>query len=61
MVDYEELETAGNWSDSLRHQLIDRMNGSQPYSSVWLTPDDSYVIQQQRTWYFRPISKTAFT
>lgn len=61
MVDYEDLEMGGNWSESLREQLIDRKTGSQSYGSILLTPDDAHLIQQRRTWYFRPISKTAFT
>lgn len=61
MVDYEDLEPMGNWSDSLREQLIDRKTGSQNYDSIVLTPDDAYLIEQRRTWYFRPISKTAYT
>ncbi len=61
MVDYEDLEPSGNWSDSLRRQLINRETGTQSYSSVTLTPDHAHVIHQLRTWYFRPISKTAYT
>ncbi|KAK4015396.1 hypothetical protein OUZ56_030377 [Daphnia magna] len=61
IVDYEDLEPTGEWSDSLRQQLLDRKTGSHSYNSTTLTPDDAYLIHQRRTWHFRPISKTAYT
>ena len=60
IVDYEDLEPAGPWSDSLRQKLVDGRKGSLPYSPVTMTPDDSYVVQHKRSWYFRSIAKTAY-
>lgn len=59
-VDYEDLEPMGEWSEALRRKLIDGKNGTQPYSPILVTPDNAYVVQQKRTWHFRPIAKTAY-
>lgn len=60
MVDFEDLESTGVWTQSLRQHLIDRNVGIQHYSPIVLL-DDAYVINQQRTWYFRPIGKTPYS
>lgn len=60
IVDFEDLESTGAWTQSLRQYLIDRNNGKQHYSAVELL-DEVYVINQQRTWYFRPIGKTPYS
>jgi len=60
IVDFEDLETDGVWTESLRQHLVDRNVGLQHYSPVVLL-DEAYVIDQQRTWYFRPIAKTPYS
>jgi len=60
MVDFEDLESTGVWTQSLRQHLIDRNVGMQHYSPTVLV-DDAYVVNQQRTWYFRPVGKTPYS
>lgn len=60
VVDYEDLEPSGPWSESLRQKLVDGRKGSLPYSPITMTPDAGYAIQQKRLWFFRAIAKTAY-
>ena len=60
MVNFEDVEPSGDWSRSLRQNLVDRSSGMQAYAAVQVV-DDYYVVDQKRTWYFRPIPKSAYT
>lgn len=61
MVDFEDLEPIGNWTDELRVQLLEGKIGSIEYTPTIMTPDSAYVVRPLRSWHFRPITKTAYT
>ena len=60
MVNFEDLEPSGNWSDSLRRMIIDRRNGSQSFTTSDLIDHAHYQVDQKRTWFVKPIAKSAY-